>query len=81
MNPNIVISHTPTIKLPFEESSATKVKEWFFKLIATKPISTGIDTSVSLLIENENFNEYVDETNKVILKDPSKYEDISIKYR
>ena len=80
MNPAIAIGGTPTVKRPFAESSATKLWENIRGLIATTSIEP-VDKIIAQLVSNQNFIDYVKETNKIILKDPSKYEDISQKYR
>ncbi len=80
MSPAIAIGGTPTIKLPFAESSATELWKNFRGLITTAPTES-IDKTIEQLVSNQSFIDYVEETNKIILKDPSKYEDISQKYR
>ena len=82
------MSQAGALQLPFIDSSATSINtnfvEWIknnFSGITTTRNRKNVDEIITQLVGNQRFNDYVKETNKIILKDTSKYEDISKKYR
>jgi hypothetical protein len=82
------MSQAGAVQLPFIDSSATNINtnsiKWIknnFSGITTTKNRKNVDEIITQLVNNQSFNSYVKETNKIILKDTSKYEDISKKYR